>query len=161
MTYYEVRSGSLLLTTDRARLDLTLIHEFLRGAYWCPDVAYDTVKRAIERSIPFGVFENDRQVGFARVISDCSTFAYLADVFVIEECRGRGIGDWMMKGIIAHPDLEGLRTWLLATRDAHGLYARHGFVPLPNPERWMRMPAMPDHESARRLARERARLSTS
>jgi peroxiredoxin/predicted N-acetyltransferase YhbS len=158
---YEIRKGLLLLTTDRDRLDLAMIHGFLEGAYWSPRIALDTVRRAIEHSLAFGVFDGARQIAFARVISDYATFVYLADVFVLEEFRGRGIADWMLEGITAHPALEGMRTWLLATRDAHGLYARHGFVPLPHSERWMRMPAEPDHETARRLARERAGEGTA
>jgi len=154
MSLYEIADGTRLLTTDPAKLDLRMVHHVLTRSYWSPGIAFHTVQRGVEHSIPFGVLENGQHVAFARVISDRTTFAYLADVFVLEEFRGRGIGSWMMAGILAHPELRGLRTWLLATRDAHRLYGKHGFVPLPNPDRWMRFPAEPDHESARRIAAE-------
>src|SRR5438105_2822481 len=148
MSHYEVTDGPLLLSTDPDRLDLEFVREFLAGSYWAPDIALDTVRRSVRHSIAFGVYRDGHPVGFARVISDRATFAYLADVFVVEEWRGSGVGDWMMQGIIGHPELQGLRRWLLATRGAHAFYARHGFVPLPNPERWMQRPGEPDHESA-------------
>jgi GNAT superfamily N-acetyltransferase len=119
--------GSATVSTDRDRLDLVIVHEFLTTAYWSPGVSAETVRRSIEHSIPFGVFEHDRQVGFARVISDRTTFAYLADVFVVPESRGQGLARFLLECILAHPDLQQVRRWALFTRDAHGLYERVGF----------------------------------
>ncbi|MES1207055.1 MAG: GNAT family N-acetyltransferase [Pseudomonadota bacterium] len=116
------------ISTDPARLDLDTIWGWLRESYWSPGVPRDTVARAIDNSIPFGIFEAQRQVGFARVVTDRATFAYLADVFIDPTARGRGLGVWLMEVISAHPDLQGLRRWMLATRDAHGLYRQYGFV---------------------------------
>ena len=97
----------------------------------------EIVKRSIENSLPFGLYDNDRQIGFARVITDYATFAYLADVFVLEDARGAGLGKWLVAAIISHPELQGLRRWMLATRDAHGLYRAVGFEILKQPDRWM------------------------
>jgi GNAT superfamily N-acetyltransferase len=118
------------ISTDRDRLDLEAIHGFLRTAYWSPDVARETVERSIANSLPFGLYAPDgAQAGFARVISDLATFAYLGDVFVLPEHRGRGLGVWLVETVLAHPDLQGLRRFHLATADAHELYARFGFRP--------------------------------
>jgi GNAT superfamily N-acetyltransferase len=137
VTPYEVRRGPFLVTTDRARLDLDVVHAFLRRAYWSPGVPRDTVERAIAGSLAFGLFEHDRQIGFARTITDGATFAYLADVFVLETRRGRGLGVFLMESVMAHPALQGLRRFALATRDAHDLYRRFGFTPLSAPDRFM------------------------
>ncbi|MEJ7812831.1 MAG: GNAT family N-acetyltransferase [Gemmatimonadaceae bacterium] len=134
---YEVRAGELLISTDTGRLDLGVIHAFLREAYWSPDVPLDTVRRAIEGSLAFGAYAGARQVGFARVVSDRATFAYLADVFVVEEFRRMGIGTRLIAAVLRHPELQGLRRWVLVTRDAQALYRKHSFVPLANAERWM------------------------
>ena len=131
------RSGEFWITTDAARFDLSVVHGFLERAPWSPGVSLETVQRAIAHSLAFGLFHGERQIGFARAISDRATFAYLADVFVLESYRGRGLGSWMVGVILAHPELRGLRRWLLKTREAHALYRKHGFVPLPKPERWM------------------------
>lgn len=131
------RRGNFLLSTDRALVDVNVVHAFLTEAYWCAGIPRETVERAIRNSLCFAVFDGQRQVGFARVISDFATYAYLADVFVIEEYRGRGLSSWLMECIVAHPDLQGLRRWTLATRDAHGLYAKYGFTPLEAPDRFM------------------------
>ena len=125
------------ISTDPARLDLDTIWGWLRESYWSPGVPRDTVARGIRNSLPFGIFEAQRQVGFARVVTDRATFAYLADVFIDPTARGRGLGVWLMEVISAHPDLQGLRRWMLATRDAHGLYAKLGFRPLARPEIFM------------------------
>lgn len=125
------------ISTDPDRLDLDLIHHFLSTTYWAAGRSRETVERSIRHSIPFGAYDGDRQVGFARVITDHAVFAYLADVFVIPEYRGRGIGKALMGHILAHPDLAGLRVFLLRTRDAQGLYARFGFGPLPDPGEMM------------------------
>jgi GNAT superfamily N-acetyltransferase len=124
---YEWQRGSATVSTDRDRLDLVIVHEFLTTAYWSAGVSEETVRRSIEHSIPFGVYESNRQVGFARVISDQTTFAYLADVFVVQESRGQGLARFLLECILAHPDLQQLRRWTLFTRDAHGLYEQVGF----------------------------------
>jgi GNAT superfamily N-acetyltransferase len=129
---------SILVTHDRARMDRDVIHAFLsQESYWAKNVAREVVERAIEHSLCFGAFDGDAQVGFARVITDRATFAYLADVFVLPSHRGRGIASRIMEAIAAHPELRGLRRWHLVTRDAHALYARFGFTPLDAPERHM------------------------
>ena len=125
------------ISTDPAKLDLAVIHGFLTTSYWSPGIARERVERAIRHSLPFGVYEGERQVGFARVITDYTSFAYLADVFVLDAYRGRGLALWLMETILAHPELQDLRRWLLATRDAHALYRKVGFDALPTPERFM------------------------
>lgn len=125
------------ISTDPARLDRALIHEFLTASYWAKGIPRETVDRSIEGALCFGLYENGRQVGFARVITDSATFAYLADVFVLESHRGRGLAAWLMETILAHPDLQGLRRWMLLTRDAHPLYRKVGFTELARPERVM------------------------
>ncbi len=136
--HYTDFDGALELSTDPARLDRTLIHEFLSGqSYWATGVPRAVIERAIEHSLCFGVYLEGTQVAFARVVTDRATFAYLADVFVQPAHRGAGIGKWMLGGILRHPDLQGLRRFILATRDAHELYARFGFTPLANPARFL------------------------
>jgi GNAT superfamily N-acetyltransferase len=127
------------IDTDKSRLDISLIHGFLTSSYWAQGIPVDVVRRSIEGSLCFGVYDAGRQVGFARVISDCATFAYLADVFVVESHRGRGLSKRLMAAIMAHPQLQQLRRWLLATRDAQSLYAQSGFQPLAKPERFMEL----------------------
>ena len=131
------RGDDLLVSTDRARLDVDLIHRVLAGTYWASGIPRDLVVRAIAGSIAFGLYEDGRQAGFARVISDLATYAYLADVFIVEECRGRGLGDWLVESIRLHPQLQGLRRFALITRDAGPLYARHGFSAPPEPSGYM------------------------
>lgn len=115
-----------------------MVHGYLTRSYWSPGVSREVVRRAIENSMPFGVYHRDgRQVGFARIITDKATYAYLADVFVLEEHRGLRLSKFLMEVIVAHPDLQGLRRFALATKDAHGLYAQFGFAPLTQPERHM------------------------
>ena len=133
----EWRRGNFLVSTDRARLDLELIYRFLTGCYWAKGISKEVVAKSIENSLCFGVYASGRQVGFARVISDFATYAYLGDVFVLEERRGRGLGKWLMQCIMEHPQLAGLRRWSLVTRDAHGLYAQYGFRQLKSPARHM------------------------
>lgn len=125
------------ISTDPSLLDVDVIHGFLREAYWSPGIPRDIVERAIRGSIAFGVYDDGRQVGFARVVTDCATYAYLADVFVLESHRGRGLSRWLMECIMSHPELQGLRRWSLVTRDAHGLYEKFGFVRITRPERHM------------------------
>ena len=126
------------ISTDPARLDVDLIHRFLsEQSYWARGVPLEVVQRAITNSIPFGVYLGDEQVGFARVVTDRATHAWLADVFILDEYRGRGYGKALVAAILAHPELQGFRRWLLATKDAHKLYAQFGFEPLPEPNRFM------------------------
>jgi len=134
---YERRRGQLLLSTDRSRLDVDQIHGVLTTTYWASGIPRDVVARAIAGSISFGLYENGQLVGFARVISDLATYAYLADVFVVEACRGRGLGDWLVEGVLLHPQLQGLRRFALITRDAGPLYARHGFTTPEVPSGYM------------------------
>jgi GNAT superfamily N-acetyltransferase len=130
-----------LITTDRSRLDVALIHKFLSNeSYWAGERSIEVVKRSIDNSLCFGVYVNTQQVGFARVVTDFATFAWLADVFVVSDHRGHGLAKWLMEVILAHPELQGFRRWVLATKDAHSLYARFGFIPLHRPERWMERP---------------------
>jgi GNAT superfamily N-acetyltransferase len=135
----ESRKGEFVLSTDRERLDLDVIHEFLTNCYWAKGISREIVARSIENSLCFGVYSGDKQVAFARVVSDFATYAYLGDVFVLESYRGRGLSKWMMQCIRAHPLLQGLRRWTLLTRDGHGLYAQFGFTPLKAPERYMEL----------------------
>lgn len=128
----------LRISTAPADVDLDVVHGFLsRDAYWCPGIPRDVVARAVANSLCFSAWIDGRQAGFARVIGDRATFAYLADVFVLPEFRGRGIATAIMAAIDTHPELQHLRRFLLATADAHALYARHGFTPLGNPARFM------------------------
>ena len=121
------------ITDDPDAVDLDVVHDFLASSYWARGIPRDTVARGIAHSVPFSLFLDDRQVGFARAVSDRATFAYLADVFVVEDQRGRGLAAWLVSTVLAHPELQGLRRWLLATRDAHGLYLKLGFTPPANP----------------------------
>ena len=134
---YERRRAGTIVSTDRARLDVDLVHRVLSDTYWAKGIPRDVVERSIAGSIAFGLFEEDRQVGFARVVTDLATYAYLADVFVVEDCRGRGLGDWLVESIRLHPQLQGLRRFALITRDAGPLYTRHGFAPPPSPFGYM------------------------
>jgi GNAT superfamily N-acetyltransferase len=118
-----------LISTDRNRLDIDAVHEYLSGTYWAAGMPRSVLERAVENSLTFGIYDGARQVGFARVISDLATYAYLSDVFVIPEYRKRGLSKWLVECILAHPDLQGLRRFALFTRDAQGLYERYGFVP--------------------------------
>ena len=127
------------ISTDKEKLDIDVIHSFLNRTYWAEGISKEIIRRSIEGSLCFGVFENDKQIGFARMITDKATFAYLADVFIIEEYRGRGLSKWLMEVIMSHPDLQGLRRMVLVTKDAHGLYKQFGFTPLINVERWMQI----------------------
>jgi GNAT superfamily N-acetyltransferase len=134
----EWRRGEYEISTDPARIDLAAVHGFLsEDAYWSPGVARDVVERAIAGSMVFGIYNGTDQAGFARVVTDKATFAWVCDVFVLAEHRGQGLGKWLMECMIAHPELQGLRRWLLATRDAHGLYQQYGFTELPEPSRFM------------------------
>lgn len=131
------RRGDYLLTTDPNAIDVGAVHAFLVQSYWTPGVPLEVIQRAMAHSLCFGLLREHELIGFARVISDYATFAYVADVFVLPPFRGHGLATWMMTCIVAHPHLQGLRRWCLATRDAHSLYAKVGFQRTTIPERWM------------------------
>jgi GNAT superfamily N-acetyltransferase len=136
--HHERNEDGLVFSTDRDRLDIDLIHGFLaRESYWVPDIRREFVERAIDNSLCFGIYEDNRQLAFARAVTDCAGFAWLADVFVVGERRGDGLGQRLIAFILAHPQLRNIRRFMLATRDAHGLYAQHGFTPLSHPEHMM------------------------
>jgi GNAT superfamily N-acetyltransferase len=150
----ESRRGEFLISTSPGRLDLDVIHGFLTNCYWAKGIPREVVARSIEHSLCFGIYHEvgekspllaksarsgSPQVGFARVISDFATIAYLGDVFVLDAYRGRGLSKWMMECIVRHPQLQGLRRWILLTRDAHRLYSKFGFTPLHAPDRYMEL----------------------
>jgi GNAT superfamily N-acetyltransferase len=136
---HEVRREDFTISTDPSRLDLDTICGFLSRSYWAHDRTRETMLRAIKHSLCFGVYEGQRQIGFARVVTDYATFAWLADVFIDEEYRGRGLGKWLVETALAYPQMEGVPRWLLATRDAHELYRRFGFTAIAAPERRMEL----------------------
>jgi GNAT superfamily N-acetyltransferase len=133
----EWRRGEYFISADKSRLDLTVIHDYLTKSYWAAGIPIETVKKSIEHSLAFGVYKEGKQVGFARVITDFATFAYIGDVFILEDYRGQGLSKWLMEVIADCPELQGLRRWVLLTRDAHGLYRKTGFTEPQNPERYM------------------------
>jgi len=136
----EFQRDGFLISNDPSRLDLDVIYHYLSTeSYWSAGIPREVVEKAVQNSLPFGVYDTriNKQIGFARLITDYATFAYLADVFVLPEYRGQGLSKWLMACIRNHPDLQGLRRMLLATRDAHGLYSQYGFKPLAAPDRWM------------------------
>ena len=135
----EYHRGEFVISTDRERLDLDVIHGFLTDCYWAKGIPRELVARSIENSLCFGVYSEGRQVGFARVISDYATYAYIGDVFVLEPYRGHGLGKWLMECIMRDPRLRGLRRWSLVTDDAHGLYEQFGFTKLKSPEKYMEL----------------------
>ena len=134
----EWRRGGFVISTDRLRLQIDFIHDFLsNSSYWAKERTLDVVQRSIENSLNFGVFKGDEQVGFARVVTDYATFAWLADVFIVDTYRGHGLGIWLIEVITSHQRLQGFRRWVLATRDAHELYRRFGFTEITELRRWM------------------------
>src|SRR5262245_35537518 len=133
----EWKRNQLVVSSDPARQDVEAIHAFLSRAYWCEHIPREVVARAVRHSLCFGLFDGRNQVGLARVVTDRATFAYLCDVYVLESHRGRGLGKWLIETVMAHPDLQGLRRFQLVTRDAHGLYSRHGFDTPAHPDRQM------------------------
>lgn len=130
----EVIQENFMVSTDKSKLDLSVIHAFLTKSYWATNIPFEIVKKSIENSLCFGVYDNGKQIGFARVISDYATFAYLADVFVLPENRGNGLSKFLMQTIKTHPELQNLRRWMLATKDAHKLYEKFGFTRLVDPD---------------------------
>jgi GNAT superfamily N-acetyltransferase len=135
----EFHRGAFTISTDRERIDLDVVYGFLTECYWAKGIPREVVARSIENSLCFGVYAEDQQVGFARVVSDCATYAYIGDVFVLDAFRGRGLGKWLMECIMQHPRLQGLRRWSLVTGDAHGLYAKFGFEALKKPQNYMEL----------------------
>jgi len=129
--------GNYEISTDKSKLNIAVIHGFLSTSYWAEEIPVEIVQKAIENSLCFGVYDGERQIGFARVITDYATFGYLADVFIIESARGNGLSKWLMECILMHPQLQGLRNFCLMTQDAHTLYARYGFKNIPKPENFM------------------------
>jgi N-acetylglutamate synthase-like GNAT family acetyltransferase len=126
-----------LVSTDKSKIDVETVHHFLSHSYWAENIPLDIVRKSIENSLCFGIYHQKKLVGFARAISDFATFAYLADVFILPEERGKGLSKWLIGIILEHPQLHGLRRFTLATRDAHSLYAQFGFSLFDKPERWM------------------------
>ncbi len=142
MSIHELSAPPILVSDDRARLDAAAIHAYLSRSYWAAGIPRSVVDRSLAASLCFGAYDLDAggaQVGFARVITDRATFAYLCDVYVLESHRGRGVSSLLMRALMSHPDLQGLRRWMLVTRDAHGLYAKFGFAELQNPAATMEM----------------------
>jgi len=138
MKPYEIHENGLLISDNPALLDRALILDFLRNrSYWAREATRETVDRSVDNSLCFGIYLDAKQIGFARVVTDFATFAWLADVFIVEEKRGQVFGKKLVAAVLAHPRLQGLRRFLLGTKDAHGLYARFGFKPLAHPERFM------------------------
>ncbi len=135
----EYQKDRFIISTDKARLDVNVIHHFLSTqAYWALNRPLEMVKLSIENSICFGVYDGDKQIGFARVVTDYATFAWVCDVFILPENRGQGIGKWLVECIVNYPEIASLRRIVLATRDAHDLYRKYGdFTSLRTPERWM------------------------
>ena len=133
MSAFERSRDTFRITTDVASMDLDAIHAYLTRSYWSAGISKELVSRAMAGSLCFGLLDGRRQVGFARVVTDRATYAYLCDVYVLEDCQGRGLGTWLMRELMTHPDLQGLRRWGLVTRDAHGLYEKVGFAAPANP----------------------------
>lgn len=134
MQLYETHQDGYLISTDPEKLQAEEIHAYLSRSYWASTRPLETVQRSLQHSLCFGVYKDGRQVGLARVISDFATFAYLCDVYILEEHQGRGLGKWLLAVILAHPELENVTHWMLFTRDAHGLYQKYGFAALERPE---------------------------
>ena len=137
MAYPDLADGPYSVTADRGRIDVDAVHAFLTRSFWATGISKELVAKSIEHSLCFGVFHEQAQVAFARVVTDYSTYAYLCDVYVLEAHRGRGLAQELMNHVMRHPDLQGLRRMMLATSDAHGLYAKYGFTPLAAPDRMM------------------------
>jgi GNAT superfamily N-acetyltransferase len=134
---HEARKSEYRISTDKSLIDLVVIHDFLSQSYWAKGIPREIVRRSIANSLCFGVYKEEQQIGFARIISDYATFAYLADVFILEPFRGQGLSKWLMEMIVSHPQLQGLRKWMLGTRDAHELYRKFGFESIKSPEALM------------------------
>ena len=133
-----VKKGDYSITTDRSKMDVAAVHDFLcHEAYWSKGIPLPRVKAAADHSLNFSVFHGQKQIGYARIITDYSTIAYLGDVYILPSYRGQGLSRWLMEQVTGHPDLQGLRRWILATRDAHKLYEKFGWTALSKPDRFM------------------------
>ena len=135
--FFEEEKEGYLISTNKKRLQPDVIHHFLSRSYWAKNRSIEKVKRSIEYSLCFGIYKENQQVGFCRVVSDFITFAWIADVFIVEGHRRKGLSKWLMKSVLNHPELNDMRRWVLATKDAHTLYQQFGFTTLVRPERWM------------------------
>ena len=134
--YFEAGNGDYLISTNPSLLNVTLIHQYLsEESYWAKNIPIEVVKKSIDNSLCFGLFKNKEQIGFARLVTDKATFAYLADVFILEQHRGEGLSKWLIEVIQSHPELQGLRRWMLGTKDAHGLYEQFGWSEIPEEAR--------------------------
>lgn len=142
MEIREFKNGNFIISNDKSKLDIKLIHDFLSNSYWSQNIPLEIIKKAITNSLCFGLYNGQNQIGFARVITDYATFAYLADVFITEKYRGKGLSKWLMEVMIDFPELQGLRGWMLKTKDAHGLYRKFGFSEPRYPERVMEFSAL-------------------
>lgn len=132
------QKNDYLITTDRSKLELKIIHNYLaKESYWCRNIPFEVFKKSSDNSLNFGLFYKERQIGYARVITDYATVAYLGDVFVLKEFRGQGLSKWLLGIVMSHPDLQGLRRWILLTKDAHSLYKKFGWKNIASPELWM------------------------
>jgi GNAT superfamily N-acetyltransferase len=140
MTDLTIHHNGFCISTDKAKLNVDSIHEFLSTkAYWCLNIPKLTVQTAIDNSLCFGVYQNEKQIGFARVISDYATIAYLGDVYILEDYRGNGLSKWLVETVMRHPELQGLRRWILLTSDAHNLYRKFGWTDIADPSKWMEL----------------------
>jgi GNAT superfamily N-acetyltransferase len=137
MSFEQYERGSYVVSSDPGRLDVSAIHRFLSTSYWADSIPIDLVRRSLDASLCFGLYAPEGQIGLVRVITDRATFAYLCDVYVLPAYQGQGLGQWLMQCVTGSPQLQGLRRWLLVTRDAHGLYEQAGFSVAANPERIM------------------------
>ena len=136
MTFERERDG-IVASDDRDRIDLNALHAFLKTSYWAEDIPKPVVENAVRNSLVIGLYDGDDMIGFARAVTDYATFAYVGDVYVLERWRGRGLGLWVTQCLTDHPRMQGLRRWMLATKDAHGVYAKLGFEPLADPSSLM------------------------
>lgn len=140
MEHIHIQQGDFSISTDKSKLDLQAIHHFLsKESYWSQNIPFETVKTASENSLAFGVYHQQKQIGYARIVSDYATVAYLGDVYILPEFRGQGLSKWLMATIMNHPNLQGLRRWILLTADAHGLYKQYGWTEITKPDRWMEL----------------------
>jgi GNAT superfamily N-acetyltransferase len=137
LVFMIIINGDYIIDTDKSKLDISFIHRYLTTSYWAEGIPYETVKRSVEGSLCFGMYHLGKQMGFARVITDGATFAYLADVFIDENHRGKGLSKWLVKIILEHESVQGLRRFMLGTKDAHSLYKQFGFTALTNADRFM------------------------
>lgn len=145
----EWQRGEFVVSDSRDELDIDTIHAFLSETYWARGIPRSIVEKAVANSLCFGLYHNEEQVGFARAITDRATFAYLADVFILHDYRGHGLGKWLLACILEHPELLGLRRLLLATSDAHGLYGRYGFTSLRRPANFMEISRLNPYQGDR------------